>query len=782
MPRILGLLMLACALLPALSLTITNGKEKGENFATLTLTHNKPFKCTAVKYPMQEIICTIASIPSMGFMPFQTEFFKVFYEMKNFIFYLHIQPQYKQKLFALPYDYKQSIPIQRLSLESSKTWQIVGFVHTIPFLTTKDPTAVYPEGLNFPILIDEAQTPLIPELDVDNQPIMHAKDQGLGEYLNTKRLIDNGYYMEALESIVNILKLYPDTLFRKDLYFYEITALSHLKKKQDLVIQVASQWIKLYPSDPQVPSVLYALGNAYSQINYMPQAASTFKRIIEEYPKSRYSPLSQMRLAQQAANEGNRSAALMGFQKAYQEAKDIDSASDIAFNWSLFDLSGSAKNAALILAKIIYGNPEYFMKHPVKSYDLLIMLKNRAIFRPAIKIATLLSHQSNDFNVQEKATFELGLLYEKNNQPNEAHLANSEYIDNYNNAIHIALVKARDKKVLFLMHGNYDEKLARYNQILKDYPASSDEYQKALEYKAALLLEHRYYSQVLELKLKQSSPYVQGALIELGKGALKDADCKSFNSFLVRVTGFDPHVFNADEQIQAFDCLYQQALYQKAAIFSQSALKDKSTDKLAWLYRQGRNLYALNDYQNSLLAAKDALSLAILSQSQKHYDIAFTVFLDYMQTNNPQEAFKIYADLAKWFKEDARMIEVYALLLQNEAKSTNNPTTLELYAKNLIALQDKYENNTYTPYAQNQLISALIRQDKLKEALQQSDLLLRKPLDPKDKQHVLYSKGTILKQSNQLVEAQNTFKACVAVSTNSPWKDLCSQALNLLKP
>ncbi|BDR28919.1 DUF7494 domain-containing protein [Helicobacter suis] len=200
MPRILGLLMLACALLPALSLTITNGREKGEDFATLTLTHDKSFKCKEVKYPLQEIICTIASIPSMGFMPFQTEFLILLGLETASLSMCVLMALNKQKLFALPYDYKQSIPIQRLSLESSKTWQIVGFVHTIPFLTTKDPTAVYPEGLNFPILIDEAQTPLIPELDVDNQPIMHAKDQGLGEYLNTKRLIDNGYYMEALES------------------------------------------------------------------------------------------------------------------------------------------------------------------------------------------------------------------------------------------------------------------------------------------------------------------------------------------------------------------------------------------------------------------------------------------------------------------------------------------------------------------------------------------------------------------------------------------------------
>ncbi|GMB90685.1 Paralysed flagella protein PlfA [Helicobacter ailurogastricus] len=782
MLRLFSLLLAFFPFLSALDLSVTNGREKNTNFATLTLTNDKPFACDFMKYPQEEVICTINSTPKVGFMPFKTEFFEVSYTMKNFIFYLHIKPKFQEALFALPFDYKQSIPIQKLQLKASKVWQVVGFRDKIPFLTPKDPAAPSNIGLNFPILIKGAQTPYIQELGVDNKPLTYSKGQDLEEYLALKQLMKSGNYIEALDAISRIFRLHPKSIFNKDLYFYEIVALNKLKKKQELTIQVATQWLKLYPSDSQVPYVLYMLGDTYSQIDYTAQATEVYDRIINEYPDNRYAPLARMHLAEQAANGGDRSGALTLFQKAYSTAKDMESASQIAFNWGVFDLANGGKNAALILNKIIYGNPEYLMKNPIKSYDLLIALKTHAIFDTAIKIATLLSHQNSDTNIQEKSAFELGLLYAKNNQPNEAHFANLEYLDNYTNMVHITLVKARDEQVLFAMHGDYQEKLNRYNQILKDYPKTSKEYQKALEYKAELFVERRYYSQVLDLDLPKDSPAMQEALVQQGRKALREADCKSFNTYLVRMQKVDPHAFDNEEQIQAFDCLYESALYDKAGIFSSSALKGKPIDRLAWLYRQGRNLYALNDFANSLLASKDAMALANLAKQPKYDNIAFTVFLDYMKTNNPEEAFKIYQKLQEKFKDDERMIEVYALLLQSEQRGKNNPTTLEVYAKSLMALQKRYENDSYTPYAQNQLISALSREGKIEEALKQSNALLALKLEPKERQHALYNKATLLRQRDDKEGAKKAFQACIAIKHPSAWRDLCQQALDLFKP
>lgn len=785
MLKAIALLLLWGAFLNALNMTITKGREKEQDFATLTLTHSTPFKCEQTKMPPQEITCIIDAIPKAGFTPVDTEFFSISYTMQERVFHLHIKPKFKEKLFAIPYDYKRHIPIQKLKPNMSKTWQIVGYHSKIPFLTPQNPLVASNQGINFPILIENAQTPLIQELDVDNKPLTYSKGQDLEEYLGVKQSIQQKEYLQALKAISRIFRVYPNTLFKKDLYLYEMIALSSLKKKQDLVIQIANQWLKFYPADSQVPHVLYMMGKAYSQINYDLQAVASFKRVIMEYPHDRYAALAQMHLAEQASNRGDKSAALAGFQKAYGQAKDIESASNIAFNWARFDLQDNGgKNTQLILDKVLEANPLFFAQNPAKSYETLLDLKAKGIFEPAIKIAQLLADQDDDPIIKEKAAFELGALYAKNNQPDEAHRANLEYLDNYDNAIHVSLVKNRDEEVLFSMHGNFDDKMARYDKILQEFPLGSKEHQKALDHKAKLLLSRKYYTQVLALApdLKNNSPYMQEALLHLSRSALQSGDCPRFNTYAVQIHPLEPKNFDPPKQLSAFDCLYDAALYQQAAIFSNGALQHNTPDKLAWLYRQGRNLYALNNYPDSVLAAKDAFTLATLNKQEKYYDIAFTLFFDYMQTNNAPEAFKIYNKLQEHFKDDERMIEVYAFLLEYEGKSKNNPTTLEIYAKNLIALQKRYKNNSYTPYAQEQLISALIRGDKLQEALQESNALLDRKLDPKDRQRVLYSKATILRQENDLKGAQENFQSCLNIPLDSAWKDLCSQALNLSKP
>ncbi|WP_104729080.1 DUF7494 domain-containing protein [Helicobacter felis] len=781
----LGLL---CAPLFALTFSITQGKEEDQNFATLTLKHDTPFVCTQSPLPPRIITCVIHSTPKPGFTPMNTTFFDISYDIKDYVFYLYIKPKFKQQLFALPHDYKRHIPIQSAPTNTSDTWQIVGFSEKIPFLTPKNHTQESYAGLDFPIIIEDAQTPYIQELGVDNQPLNYSKGADLDGYLQVKKLMGEQSYLAALKAIGNIFETYPKTLFRKDLYLYEMIALDKLNKRQDLLLQIGERWLKLYPADPKVPHVLYLTGTAYDRINHAKQAQNQFQRAIIEYPGSRYAPLSQMRLAEQSANEGNNSGALTLFQKAYSGAKDIESASLIAFSWARFDLEAyGGKNAPILVQKILEANPKFFLNYPTQSYDFLTNLKTHALFAPAIAIAKILSDQDNNPTIKEKASFDLGFLYAKNNQPNKAHIANLEYLDNFNNAMHIPLVKQRDNEILFLMHGSFEEKLARFNQILKDFPQGSSEHQKALEYKAQMLLEERYYSQVLGMApdLAMNSEPMQQALVALGRNAVKEGDCRSAVDYLVQVAPLQPNVFTQEEQLEAFDCLYNAKLYNQAGVFAKNGLQkspENPEKRIDWLYRQANNLYKLDDFQNSLLAAKDAFTLATLKKAQHYYDIAFVLFTDYMHTNNPSQALALFPQLQKWFKGDARMIDVYGLLLQNEAKTTNNPTTLQLYATNLIALQQAHQNDSFTPYAQQQLISAFMREGKLDRALEENQALLKKSLEPQEKQHTLYMQGSILKQQNRIPESQKAFGACIAIKSASAWKDLCQQALSLLQP
>ena len=82
--------------------------------------------------------------------------------------------------------------------------------------------------MNFPIVIKDAQTPIIQELDVNNKPLLTTKGYDLNAYLEAKKQMDSQAYFDALRTISRAFKNYPQTMFKKDLYLLEIIALGQL--------------------------------------------------------------------------------------------------------------------------------------------------------------------------------------------------------------------------------------------------------------------------------------------------------------------------------------------------------------------------------------------------------------------------------------------------------------------------------------------------------------------------------------------------------------------------
>ncbi|MGL2857494.1 tetratricopeptide repeat protein, partial [Helicobacter pylori] len=312
--------------LNALSLTLTQGKEGGEDFSVLTLRHNKAFSCfytnekppsgieasLSIIHAKRPIECVIDSIPKEGFTPLENAFFNITYSMRQQQFILHIKPKVMRRLtlFSFDRDYKKAIPLFVENDAKAKMWQIIGYDQNIPFLSEKDNAQ---KGLNFPIVIKDAQTPIIQELDVNNKPLLTTKDYDLNAYLEAKKQMDSQAYFDALRTISRAFKNYPQTIFKKDLYLLEIIALGQLGIKKSLLIDIGTKWIKNYPTDPNIPEVLYYVAKALDENNNYKQAMHYYKRILLEYKNSRYAPLAQMRLAIEAAEGSDLSNANMLF-------------------------------------------------------------------------------------------------------------------------------------------------------------------------------------------------------------------------------------------------------------------------------------------------------------------------------------------------------------------------------------------------------------------------------------------------------------------------------------
>ncbi|WQV48475.1 tetratricopeptide repeat protein [Helicobacter pylori] len=780
--------------LNALSLTLTQGKEGGEDFSVLTLRNNKSFSCSYINekppsgieaslsiiHAKRPIECVIDSIPKEGFTPLENAFFNITYSMRQQQFILHIKPKVMRRLtlFSFDRDYKKAIPLFVENDAKAKMWQIIGYDQKIPFLSEKDNAQ---KGLNFPIIIKDAQTPIIQELDVNNKPLLTTKGYDLNAYLEAKKQMDSQAYFDALRTISRAFKNYPQTIFKKDLYLLEIIALGKLGIKKSLLIDIGTQWIKNYPTDPNIPEALYYVAKALDENNNYKQAVRYYKRILLEYKNSRYAPLAQMRLAIEAAEGSDLSSASMLFKEAFSNAKDKESASEIALNWAEAEINyQNFNNAKYLIDKVVQSNPDYLSMHSESALELLKLLKKNQMNESAIEIAHLLLNQDDDVKAKEQALYDLGALYARIKDFKNAHLYNLRYLQDHAELERASVVRARDEKALFSMEGNTQEKIAHYDKIIQNFP-NSNEAQKALELKAQLLFDNKRYAEVLGMQkdLPKDSPLIQKTLNILAKTPLENHRCKEALKYLSQITAF---AFNPQEEIQAFDCLYFASLKEKAQIIALNALKAAKTpsEKLVWLYRLGRNYYRLGDFKNSTLASKDALILAQSLNKKEFYDIAFVLFSDYMQNNEKGLALNLYAFLEKHFKDDKRMALVYFKLLENE----KDPKSVKIYATNLLKLQDAYKDYSYTPFGEFALIDAYRTTKDYSKALETLDKLLNRRLSLEDHQKALYLQSSLLDLTNQKAKSKASLEKCVQLKqkdqTNA-WQNLCEQGLNLFK-
>ncbi|MGL2831617.1 tetratricopeptide repeat protein [Helicobacter pylori] len=780
--------------LNALSLTLTQGKEGGEDFSVLTLRNDKSFSCSyvnekppsgieaslSIMHAKRPIECVIDSIPKEGFTPLENAFFNITYSMRQQQFILHIKPKVMRRLtlFSFDRDYKKAIPLFVENDAKAKMWQIVGYDQKIPFLSEKDNAQ---KGLNFPIIIKDAQTPIIQELDVNNKPLLTTKGYDLNAYLEAKKQMDSQAYFDALRAISRAFKNYPQTIFKKDLYLLEIIALGKLGIKKSLLIDIGTQWIKNYPTDPNIPEALYYVAKALDENNNYKQAVRYYKRILLEYKNSRYAPLAQMHLAIEAAEASDLSSASMLFKEAFSNAKDKESASEIALNWAEAEISyQNFNNAKYLIDKVVQSNPDYLSTHSELALELLKLLKKNQMNESAIEIAQLLLNQDDDVKAKEQALYDLGALYARIKDFKNAHLYNLRYLQDHAELERVSVVRVRDEKALFSMEGNTQEKIAHYDKIIQNFP-NSNESLKALELKAQLLFENKRYAEVLSMQknLPKDSPLIQKTLNVLAKTPLENHRCEEALKYLSQITAFE---FTPQEEIQAFDCLYFASLKEKAQIIALNALKAAKTpnEKLIWLYRLGRNYYRLGDFKNSTLASKDALILAQSLNKKEFYDIAFVLFSDYMQNNEKELALNLYAFLEKHFKDDKRMALVYFKLLENE----KDPKSVKIYATSLLKLQDAYKDYSYTPFSEFALIDAYRTTKDYSKALETLDKLLNRRLSLEDHQKALYLQSSLLDLTHQKAKSKASLEKCVQLKqkdqTNA-WQNLCEQGLNLFK-
>ncbi|RDU70559.1 tetratricopeptide repeat protein [Helicobacter brantae] len=767
--------------LSALEVEVNFGKQNNEDFSVLNLRHDKPFECKEninVYNEITSVDCYIDQTPINNFVPTNTIFFNFATKVIDNKLHLIITPKHKLKLYSTFLDLKTSTPIPKERPKKSKYWQIIGYISKIPFLSQKQTS-----GLNFPIKIPSVDNLYIKQLDINLRPLRYEEGLDFDRLKEIRMLFNQQKYAEVVSETTKALKVFPKSIFKKDFLLYKIKALTYFPTKDNLntIITLSLEWIKDYPSDKSIPEVLYNLANTYAQIYLNDEAYYYYKRVINEYGDTDWMALAKMQLARNFAAEGLYKVTPNLFVEAYRSAKTKKTADKIAIEWALFNLSqDDLEKTKELVSLVLKDNPSYFLEDVQSSISLANALANHELYEIAGEIGSYLikSLPPQDDRL-ENLIDSVAQWYQQAGDLDNARKYNLEFLKRYPNSKNYKSVVLRNDRLLFKLDENKtpEEKIKVFDDIIQRYP-DSKEAEIAYSLKAEALFELKRYQEILDIQSHlQDSPLPAKARNALILENLKSLECKKIPSLL---QGSDIGAFDKESKLQLFDCLYSISYYQdaKKIIESQNLETLNAQEKLPWTYRIAKVLYELGDFSQSRLAGMDTSQIAHALNLKEYYDVDFVLFNDFAELKLKDNAKKTSALLQKEFPQDKRMLPVWNTLLK-WAQEENDNNSIEVYAKDILSLEEKLNIYDYSPYVNLILIETLNKMGRFKEAKEYVDKLLEGNLTQEDRQKILYLQGSLLKALGE--DASKSFEECQKIQIDSNWKTLCQKSLELIK-
>lgn len=737
----------------------------------MTLKYDSPFPCVEsrdINDNITLIECRIDKPPSASFPKQSLEFFDIYTEIKNRKFHLfiraNIEGNKKIRLFANAFDLKSEIAIPKERPKDSRVWQIIGFEGEIPFLSGKSYN-----GLNFPVHIPNSALPSIAELNIDASPLIFEEGADLGAFLNLQSYYQNKQDAETIAAADNILNNYPNSIFARDSLLYKIRAMSRTTQVPDDAINIGKAWIKAYPTDTNVPEVLYIIAKNYAKLRIFNESRYYYSRILEEFEDSKYAQYALVGMAQNLATNGDRRQPPTLYARAYESAKDLDTASFVALNWAQWALKNDDKKGAEnLIAKVISANPSYFLTHIDSSTAQLALWAENGLYALSAKAGeSMLKKLTND-NFKEKLMLNVGNWYELASMPSDAYRVYSEFLQLFaNESDEIPAIKKRSDNLLFLLdEGDMEKQITQYDYIIATYP-NSDNAKLAYQKKAQNLLALGRYKEVLELKphLEENSEIVKNAYIAIIENSKDCAEMISYYNESRVITN------NARE---LFECLYNASLFELARGLSSEMLPNATGEsKILWLYNEARTNYSLNDYNRAASASRDVMG--VTKDFAQKLNAGEMLFFSLVNLGRKNEAISVFNELVKIAPQNRALIPMTKEMLSFALNDGDN-IAVEKYAKDLIALQKIYKTYEFSPFAELSYADVLFSDNRFSEMLKVLTNLHNANNAESQKAH--YLRGSAHYELGNNAKAKAEFQQCVKL--NGDFGALCEEVLNRL--
>ncbi len=767
----------------SLTLTINVGRDEGENFSTVHIKEEMPFKCLSEKNEFDEIKqiqCVFPREPKEKFETMTTNFFTIDSFEKSGKYYVRIYPIQKIQAFPIAYTLYEKGKIHPFSqTDISKHWMIIGYAKKLPLIS---PETRPPLGINFPIEMSEVAMPGVGALDISGRPIKLDKINDVSAYMRIKSEYESGNYDQLAKDVDALLKRFPHTIFKAELLLYKMRGFHHTDQGEDL-INASKEYIREYSDDVNMAEVLAYTANAYSGVGMQSDASYFYERLFKEHPKSKFASLGMIYLGDQYISSGKQKLAENYFEQALYNTSDIEIASMAAVRLAKLSLEkGDMDRAAELYSKIVEGNSKYLLHDLDRNYDIARALANRGKKREAVDILVgMTEHLPQANESYEEMTKDIGIWLSELEDKPAAYEALTRYQKLYGESEYSAEVQeALD--ALF-----YTPEDANATALISEYEALEQKYenqelgQKARLQKARLYFKEKAYQSVLDMhgsgvenevgyfELEQTSAKAL-ALETLEKGECAKAIALSDEYNLTLEKKFDESLY---------ECAFKTGNYTLAKKTATNHLKDRDK-RLVWLYRYAKTLNKAGEYEELTKVAGDVITLSDLQKSSAYDDILQDAFFAYERMKNTQKMIEIAKELERRRGRTYDDIEIYVSMVKLGLKE-HDDIIIQTYAANVMALQEQTKSYSQSPFVEFAALQVLRAQKKEKEQLRLLNELSKRELRADEKSRVQYMLGSLLMKEKKNEEAKRAYEMSIESDANSAWAALSKDALELLE-
>ena len=771
----------------ALEISLQGAKENHLPYSTFHIKESEKFLCQEFRDDfdaVSKIVCAFSKSPSQKIEKLQNNFFEIDTEIKKETFFLIIKPFHKMKLFPMVFDLKKEETTFSADIKLSNHWMIVGYVDEMPLLQKHE----YSEAaINFPFTYSEDMLPYVGSLDMKGNPVHIKKVGDVTEYLKIKKLYQEKNYEFTLELIDEIMKEYPNSLFRAELLFYKIRVFSKLQENEK-VIEAAKEYLKEYSSDENVAEVLSLIARAYSKLGISSDADYFFDRLFSEHAGSLYSYWGYLYMAESLELSGSSTRARALYEKVLYQSDDVDVAAEDAFRLAQNHISNSnAKEAAAQIEKIIKAKPKYFSQTDIyRSMDMMYDLADNSEFAQAAGIAkALFENIEPTEEVYEELARNIGIWLSKTQMKKEALDALNRYLERFGGGMYAQEVQiAKDSLFFDVSDENASVKFETYDKLIDEYKNDSIG-NKAIYEKVKLLLQNERFAEALSMENEllslnqQEYPDVQELITQAAIGTMKYAlKAKECNDVLLISSHYKIELSDEwDDGV--YECAMKGADFELAKKMADKNLKSKDmAQRKKWLYRYIKVDFATGNYSNVIEASKELVALIKDDEEPLYKDIYRTIFDTYHRLENQQKMIESITAITKAYKDDYRDIERYVAVMAVGGETKDNNMVIE-YGEKIMAIQQSSDSYAQSPFVEFALYQAYVDKENYNRALEVIRLLDTLDLSASQRARQKYLLGSVLEKLWRDDESQKAYQEAIDAEPASAWAGLAKSAKGL---